>query len=289
MQIEIIQVPYDLGRERIGTGAGPERVIAAGLPDRLRDLGHEVHASTVAWAGPFHHEIGAAFAVNALLARRVSDACARERFPLVLAGDCSATLGALGGVGTERCGVVWFDAHGDFNTPETTITGYFGGMPLAVAVGRGWSTLAAAIPGFAPVPESRVVLAGVRALDPQEAELLAQSRVGVIRADAMRRDGARRALLPALEALPGVERVHVHLDMDVLDPTEVRANRYDEPGGLTLGSLTEALRTVAAQHEICSVTLSAYDPAHDTTGRGAEAGRSLLVTLAEAGAFRHQG
>ncbi|HET8679804.1 MAG TPA: arginase family protein [bacterium] len=240
-------------------------------------------------AGPFHHEIGAAFAVNALLARSVRDAVAGEGFPLVLAGDCSAALGALGGVGTEPCGVVWFDAHGDFNTPETTITGYFGGMPLAIVVGRGWTSLAATIPGFAPVPESRVVLAGVRALDPLEAELLAQSRVTVIGADALRRDGALVALRPGLAALDGVERVHIHVDMDVLDPTEVRANRYDEPGGLTLEVLREALRTAAAQHEICSVTLSAYDPTYDSAGRGAEAGASLLVALAEAVSSRHQG
>ena len=289
MNIEIIQVPYDLGRERIGTGRGPERLVAAGLPRRLRDLGCDVQISTVAWTGACDHEIGAAFAVNALLAQYVRNAVAGGRFPLVLAGDCSATLGALGGLGTERCGVIWFDAHGDFNTPETTVTGYFGGMPLAIAVGRGWRSLVSTIPGFAPVPESRVVLAGVRALDPQEAELLVQSCVTVIRADAIRRDGARVALRPGLAALNGVGRVHVHLDMDVLDPTEVRANRYGEPGGLTVESLGEALRTVAGQHEICAATLGAYDPAYDNTGRGAEAGLSLLVTLAEAVASRDQG
>lgn len=124
---------------------------------------------------------------------------------------------------------------------------------------------------------------------PQEAKLLAESRVTVIRADAIRLHGARAALRPALEALHGVERVHVHVDMDVLDPTEVRANRYGEPGGLTLEILREALHMVATQHEICSVTLSAYDPAYDNTGHGAEAGLSLLVTLAEAIASRHQG
>lgn len=107
----------------------------------------------------------------------------------------------LAGVNTVRRGIIWFDAHGDFNTPETTVTGFLGGMPMAAAVGRCWSALCVAIPGFVPVPEADVVLIDARALDPLEREHLYRSQVRVIPETAVRGEGGLALLRGALEML----------------------------------------------------------------------------------------
>src|SRR5687767_1880913 len=114
-------------------------------------------------------EIGTAFDLDRQLAREVAAARLRSAFPLTLAGNCITSVGTVGGLGAGATGVLWFDAHGDFNTPETTIGGFLDGMALATVVGRCWRSLAAGVPGFTPVAEENVVLVGARDLDPAEA------------------------------------------------------------------------------------------------------------------------
>src|SRR5215217_3258315 len=127
--------------------------------------------------GSWVAEIGAAVDLDRQLANAVAAARARGAFPLTLAGNCISSVGTVAGLGAGPTGVLWFDAHGDFNTPETTIGGFLDGMALATVVGRCWTSLAAGVPGFVPVAEENVVLVGARDLDPAEAALLAASGV----------------------------------------------------------------------------------------------------------------
>lgn len=206
------------------------------------------------------------------------EAVAGGAAPLAVLGDCTACLGVLAGL-DRPVGIVWLDAHGDFNTPDTTVTGFLGGMPLAAAVGRCWQEQCAALPGFVPAPESQVILVA-RALDPAEADLLRTSSVHVIDDGSLRQTGRLRALADALSSLRRGAEVYLHLDLDVLDPSRARANRYAEPGGMTPEEVLEVIGAVGEHARIAAAAVSAYDPAYDTNGRALAAGREAIVSLA---------
>jgi len=222
-----------------------------------------LHPDTVPTA-----EVATAFELDGLISAQVRGALAGGRFPLVLSGNCNASVGTIAGAGAEGLGVVWFDAHADFNTPETTTTGFTDGMGLAVAVGHCWQRMAGGVPGFSPVAEENVLLAGVRDVQPAEEERLAASRVAVVGVDRIVREGPR-ALATALDVLETrVGRVYVHLDLDVLDPAKAgRANGFAPEGGLDAEELLSALRVIRARFDVAACGIASYDPALDADGR----------------------
>ena len=135
--------------EEIGWARGPLHLLNAGLAERLEEEGHQVTIRSVELPPEFRAtEIASAFELSAALARGVAGAVKTGTFPLVLSGNCGpAALGCVGGLQSQTK-IFWFDAHGDFNTPETTRSGFLDGMALAAVTGRCWSGLARAIPGF---------------------------------------------------------------------------------------------------------------------------------------------
>jgi arginase len=272
-------VPYDSARHRERMGAGPSHILSHGLVERLRTAGH---ATTHVELAPTPHawvaEIGTAFDLDRQLAGSVAATVARGAFPLTLAGNCISSVGTLGGLGAGPTGVLWFDAHGDFNTPETTIGGFLDGMALAVATGRCWTTLSATVPGFTPIAEENVVLVGARDLDPAEAELLRASRVQHLPPDA---PVARIAA--AIEAIASrVRQLYVHVDLDVLDAAEGRANGYVGGPGITLAGLLAAIDAAGARCRIAAGAITAYDPAYDGDGRVCAAAIEIALALAAA-------
>lgn len=203
----------------------------------------------------------------------------RRALPVVLAGNCVSAVGTLAGLGPEPVGVLWFDAHGDFNTSETTTGGFLDGMALAIATGYCWRPLAGTIAGFRPVSERRVTLVGTRDLDPAEAGRLRESGIAVVEPAAV----AER--LPARLAALRSEGtgVYLHVDLDVLDPGEGRANGYAVPGGLTLPGLVAALAAAGAL-PVRAVAFTAYDPGADPAGRIAAAAAQCLAAVVRAAA-----
>ncbi len=267
-------------------GRGPDHLVEHGLVTTLRERGHAVQVDRVevGTARP-PAEIRTSFELNRLLAERVADAARAGALSLVLAGNCSTAAGTCAGLGVLEAGVVWFDAHGDFNTPETTVTGFLDGMALALLTGRCWSHVAASIPGFRPVPEEHVVLVGARDFDPPEEAALASSAIRRVHPQAIKSHGVADALRPVLTALQArVRRLYVHLDLDVLDPNEARANEFAAPNGLTLAELDTALRLIGAHVPIAAAALTAYDPSHDADGRARRAAAQLIDTLVECAA-----
>jgi len=271
-------------------GAGPGHLLRHGLASRVRALGHEVAAEIADVVDRPGLEIGTTFALWRELARRVRCAHDRGELPVVLSGNCGATIGAVAGasLGTgagarDDLGIVWLDAHGDFNTPETSESGFLDGMALATLVGRCWRRVAATVPGFAPIAERRVLHVGARALDPEEETELESSAVAVVPASELRGRGVAAALAAPLDALTsGCRRVHLHVDLDVLDARSVgRANGFAPEGGLSLAELGEVVRMLGKRAPIASVTFSAYDPAHDHRGGVFNAAGALLELIAE--------
>ena len=264
--VRVIAVPYDSGHRGLRMGAGPEHLLGHGLADALGAAGRKAPPVTLCSEKVPPAEVATAFELDGLISAQVRAVLADGQFPLVLSGNCNASVGTIAGAGGLR--VVWFDAHADFNTPETTTTGFTDGMGLAVAVGHCWQKMAEGVPGFAPVAEEDVLLAGVRDVQPAEEERLAGSRVTVVGADRIGREGLR-ALAAALDGLrPRAGRVYVHLDLDVLDPVKVgRANEFAREGGLGADELLAALRMVRGRFDVAACGIASYDPALDGDGR----------------------
>jgi arginase len=255
-------------------GRGPLHAREHGAIDRLRASGHDVIESVIEAPASFPTEIGTSFALHRALAESVRATVASGDFPLILAGNCGSALGTVSGVRAAApnddsdIGVIWLDAHADFNTPDTTTSGFLDGTSLATLTGQCWQALTTSIPGFRPVSDAHVVLVGARDLDPAEETALAQSRVARIEAARMQAAGAEAALDDALTALARhVTRVYVHLDLDVHEPAEAQANQYAVPGGLSASMVRELVRVVADRFSIVAAALTAYDPSYDADGR----------------------
>jgi arginase len=207
--------------------------------------------------------------VHRCLAGIVAEAVRNGRRPVSVAGDCCAALGVLAGL--QRAGVdpvvVWLDAHGDFNTPETTRTGFVGGMPLAFMVGRGDQSMLRAA-GGRPVPESDVFLADARDLDPEERVALEGSQV---------RRVEHVTAIPDL--LPSDRPIYVHLDPDVMDPADAPATGYPVPGGPSFDTLCQAGRRLAGTGRVVAASLTAWDLDHDPDGRTERASLDALRAI----------
>ena len=260
-EIALIEVPYHLGREGVGLGAGPRP---------LRDaIGGD--AVVVGRGDGFPNEVQASVAVVRQLAGAVRSAVRDGRFPVVLAGNCMTSLGTVAGLDSRGLGVVWFDAHADFHTPDTSETGFLDGMPLAMLTGSGWAAVRATVPGLRPVAEERVVLVGARSIDDGEDTRLARSRVAVVR---------RPPVDDALERLPAdVRDIYLHVDLDVLDPSEGKASWWAEPDGFTLDEVEGALAAVGNRFRIRALALTAYDPSCDPDGRIPAAAASIVARV----------
>lgn len=218
--------------------------------------------------------VAACFDLNRQLAGEVARARADGVLPVVLTGNCHSQQGVVAGLGTDRLGLVWLDCHADFNTPETTETGYFDGYGLAMVVGDCWRTLCATVPGFGPLREDRVLLAGVRDLEAGERERLDRSAIHRVGAGEVGR------LAEHLEHVQA-ERISLHLDLDVLDPAYGRANAYAAAPGITPDELIAAVGTVARDRELAALTLSAYDPSFDPDRRVRDLALAVLRTIAD--------
>ena len=276
MDIQLLAVTYDSGNRGMRMGAGPERLLDAGLERALREDGHTVHTRIAELTADWQAEIQTSFELMRMLSAAVREARESGRFPIVLAGNCNTAVGTLAGLGAQSTGVAWFDAHGDFNTPETTRSGFLDGTAVAIITGRCWTQLAATIPEFAPIPDDRVCLVGTRDLDSLESALLDESSVDIVEPKQL-----RSSLPRVLEKIrEHVDSIYVHLDLDVLDSAVAPANSYAISGGLTLEDLDHSLAQIAARFRIAGLTLSAYDPAVDTFGHAAQAAIRLICATA---------
>ncbi|MFQ5706123.1 MAG: arginase family protein [bacterium] len=203
------------------------------------------------------------------LADLVAKSMAQGRRPVCIAGDCCSTLGVLAGL--QRADLdpvmIWFDAHGDFNTWETTPSGFLGGMPLAMLVGRGEQSMVKAV-GLTPFPETRVILTDARDLDPGERALLEESEV-------VHLPEVNEVFQQVLASNP----LYIHFDTDVLNPEEAPAMNYRAPGGPTSLELREVFHYLAGTGHIVAVSMSTWNPKLDQDGQSQQVCMDLLGTL----------
>ncbi|MCQ8872785.1 arginase family protein [Mesorhizobium sp. LMG17149] len=255
MKISIILASYDSGHYHGGMGQGPDALVSGGLVDALTMAGHDVMIEDIGKVGDAQErEIATGFAVCNAVATEVRLARDAGRFPIVLAGNCLTSAGAVAGEDADA--IIWAGQHGDLNTPETSTYGFLDGMALATVLGLCWRPVASAIPGFKPVDPSRCVLVNARDLDPDEKRLL--ETLPIVRTECSGVAQAAERL-----KIAGARRVHMHLDMDVHDPRELQANRYITSGGPSPEQLRDATCAMALAVPVVGITVSAYDPAFD--------------------------
>jgi arginase len=251
--VDVLVVPYDSGRFCERMGRGPARLLEEAVAPALRALGVKHETQEIRSPREFCAEIQTAFALCAAVAERVRVALAAGRFPLVLSGNCNVAVGTI--AGSRPAGVVWFDAHGEATTPETTTSGFLDGMGISILTGRCWRTIAQSIPGFEAMAGERIALLGARDLEAAEEELLAEA-------------GVRREC-------EGMRDVYAHFDLDVLDPSEAVWNQWAPPGGLTVQSICETTRRVGAR----AAGFASHDPDADRGGGSVRAVSAIVEAL----------
>jgi arginase len=278
-EIRLLIVPYELGALRQGVGRGPERLLERGAEEALRAQGAELRPEVVEIEGDFDNEVDACFELIRKISLRVKDAVADGAFPVVLSGSCFAAVGIVAGLDEPSPGVVWFDAHADFNTPETTISGYFDGMGLAVLTGSAWQAMLGSVDGARPLPETAAVLAGARDFDEPEVPRLQASGIAQVPPENL---GSPEQLLGAVgEMTPSPSGIYVHVDLDVLDIEEARVNIYSAPGGLSAAELEAVVDALVTGSPVRALSLTAYDPECDVDGRVPPIAMRILEQVSE--------
>lgn len=286
--ISTIGVPMDLGQSRRGVDMGPSALRYAGLRDRLRGLGFEVKDRgnlDIAVRDALPEEGGMAYLpAVAEVCRAVYEAgvgaLAAGETPLFLGGDHSIAAGTVGAATHQGpVGLLWLDAHGDFNTPETSPSGNLHGMPLAALTGRGIRELVDVGRPGAKIDARDAMLIGIRDLDRQERALLRESGAGVYSMREVDERGIGPVAQEAMKRLSHLPRVHVSLDMDVLDPREAPGVGTPVAGGLSYREAHLLMEIIAEQAEVGSLDVVEINPILDQGNRTAELAIELILSV----------
>lgn len=292
MEIDLIGMPIDHGAGRRGVDMGPSAIRYAGLAEQLAALGHTVNdlgnielpiLETCTADEPDLRYIHCIVPAARRLMGKVRRSLRAGRFPLVLGGDHSLSLGSVRGAARDRkLGVLWIDAHGDFNVQETTPSGNIHGMVLAALCGYGDPRLVELIQSPSDEPagilaQENVVVIGARDLDPGERALLAESRVNVFSMHDVDRLGIARVMEQALTlALHGTDGLYLSFDLDSVDPLTAPGVGTAVAGGLTYREAHLVGEMVAETGQLVGMDLVEVNPILDLENRTA----SMAINLA---------
>jgi arginase len=248
MIIHVLGVPMDLGSGRRGVDMGPSAIRIAGIEERLRELGHTVvDEGDIAIKNMEELKVGDVHArylteiarASTVACRKVDRIMSRGHFPLVLGGDHSIAAGTVSGIAAfcrrkrKRLGLLWVDAHGDINTPESSPSGNIHGMPVASLLGFGPDKLTGIGGKFPKVDPANIALVGIRSLDDGEKRRLKETGVQVHTMSDVDRQGILRIMKKALARVTdGTDYVHVSFDLDAVDPTVAPGVGTPVKGGL---------------------------------------------------------
>ncbi len=290
MNIHIIGAPVDLGAGRRGVDMGPSAIRYAGLGERLRQLGYTVTdegnvAASEPETFPIDHPhlkyLEPILAFCEQLAAVVERASGPDDFPLVIGGDHSLALGSITGAVKARgsVGVIWIDAHPDFNTDQTTPSGNIHGMPLAALTGFGDERLTN-LGGFRPkLSPATIAVVGARDIDPGERDLLREAHVQVFTMKDIDRLGLSEAITQALKiATTGTNGLHVSFDMDSLDPREAPGVGTPVRGGITYREAHLAMELIADSGKLTSLDVVEVNPILDQENRTANLAVELILS-----------
>ncbi|HEX4003786.1 MAG TPA: arginase [Candidatus Acidoferrales bacterium] len=295
-KIRIIGVPMDLGASRRGVDMGPSALRVAGLHTRLRQLGRQIEdIGNIAVRQPEEQHYGEK---NAKYLGEIAEACKglaevvrktldEDMLPLVLGGDHSIAVGTAAGVAShyhaqkdsKRVGMIWLDAHGDMNTPESSPSGNVHGMPLASIMGYGPAELTGLAPLKPMIEPRNVVLVGIRDLDAKERRLVKESGVRIFTMRDIDERGMREVMSDALRlASDDTAGIAVSLDMDFVDPSDAPGVGTPVRGGVTYREAHLALEMIADTKALVSLELVEINPVIDVHNTTATLGVELMLS-----------
>jgi arginase len=290
MRVRVLGVPLDLGADRRGVDMGPSAIRAAKLHATLTKIGHDVldggNITTVESEARKVKDPRLKYLDEVMLACKrlsqvVTKAMGADEFPLILGGDHSIAIGTWAGLAAvgRNEGLIWIDAHGDFNTPETSPSGNIHGMPFAALVGLGDERLVK-LGGIAPKADPKhSVLLGIRDLDPGEKKLIAKSGVRYFTMRDIDELGIRKVMDESLAiAGKGNRKIHVSFDIDVMDPAFAKGTGTPAPGGMSYREAHLAMEMVADTGQLQSMEMVEVNPLLDDQNKTGELAVGLIAS-----------
>lgn len=289
--IGLIGVPMDLGADRRGVDMGPSAIRYGGLQQRLEKLGYMIHdegdlvvhrPKQYSTSGTILKYLGEIARVNSELRDTVSRQMDKGHFPLVIGGDHSIAIGTLAGVMQHKnnTGVIWYDAHADINTGDTSPSGNIHGMPLAVGLGIGHPLLTAIKGNRPPLRPENVVIIGARSVDPGERKILKEIGMKVFTMHEIDRMGMSRVMEEALDIVSaGTDGVHLSLDLDALDPQDAPGVGTPVMGGISYRESHLAMEMVAERCVLTSAEFVEVNPILDEMNRTAKIAVELMGSV----------
>ena len=292
LSMSIVGISLDLGQSRRGVDMGPSAIRYAGVIDRLEALGHKVTDE-----GDIHIDarqnaengdsklknLTEVLKANTSLAEKVEAVMVDDRFPLVLGGDHSVAIGTLAGLATKykNLGVIWYDAHADLNTDETTPSGNIHGMPLAVSIGLGDERLVNLHKQGQKINPENVVIIGARSVDPGERVLIKEQGIKVYTMHEIDKYGMTSVMQDALDYLKAqeVDGVHLSLDLDALDPLYTPGVGTPVPGGISYRESHLAMEMLEESGLITSAEFVEVNPILDEKNKTADVAVGLMGSL----------
>ncbi|OJJ32627.1 hypothetical protein ASPWEDRAFT_42645 [Aspergillus wentii DTO 134E9] len=276
--IAIIFSPYHVGLRDHRVGNGPHRIRSLGIVKELEALGLTVNIHEIKPVDDFEGEIGRSFEILRRTSTAVSDAVANNSFPLILSGNCMASVGVACGLKIKDLGFIYFDAHDDLDSPDVNENGYFDGMGLSMLRGESWKTLMKTVPGFEPFDYNRFIYCGLRDQSDVQRRRVIDAGMQSIWGETSRKvDFA--AELNAQLGEKSYSPALVHLDLDVLDDSYGKVNDYPSPGGMLEDDLIACMDLVPKKSVPKSLTVCSFDPNAGDGDRIAGIGIRAIITF----------
>jgi len=289
--LSVIGVPIDLGAGTRGVNLGPDAIRYAGLVKRLENIGYDVEdrcdisvdkRAAVTVEGSNLKNLNVVADVNSRLCDEVSQVMKEGKFPIVIGGDHSIAIGTISGVlqHKKNLGVIWFDAHGDINTAETTPSGNIHGMPVAVLLGMGNEALTSIGGKDSVLKKENIVYIGSRDLDAGERKAMKELGIKVFTMYEIDDLGIKNVMKEAIKiAGDGTDGIHVSFDLDVLDPEVAPGTGTKVPGGMGYREAHYALELIAKSEKLVSVEFVEVNPLLDHENMTAKATVALAGSL----------
>lgn len=290
--VSIIGVPCDYGQQRRGVDMGPSAIRYAGLQARLAALGYDVEdEGNIQVLDPAVTEqqdekllnLDEVVNVSTALAEKVQAVIQKQRMPLVLGGDHSIAIGTLAGLSTryENMGVIWFDAHADLNTPDTTPSGNIHGMPLATCLGLGHERLTSILHMAPKIKQENIVIIGGRSIDEGERALIKECGIKIYTMHEIDRLGMTHVMEETMKYFRArqIDGLHLSLDLDALDPLYTPGVGTPVAGGITYRESHLAMEMIQESGLLTSTEFVEVNPILDELNKTADVAVALIGSL----------
>lgn len=291
-KISIVGVPCDYGQQRRGVDMGPSAIRYAGVQQRLANLGYEVedegNIQVIEGDAAVSKDekllnLEEVIKVNTALAEKVYNVVKKDYIPLVLGGDHSIAIGTLAGLSMKykNLGVIWFDAHADLNTPETTPSGNIHGMPLATSIGLGHERLTSILHADPKIKAENIVIIGGRSIDEGERELIKARGIKIYTMHEIDRLGMTYVMEETLKYFKQlqIDGLHLSLDLDALDPLYTPGVGTPVAGGITYRESHLAMEMIQESGLMTSAEFVEVNPILDERNKTAELAVALIGSL----------